>query len=201
MPVQKVKFTVWLDPAVLQAAKSRAGHTGASVSEVLAGAARDALLGRRGDGGIGDVIKAVDRVFYQVQRAERRRAFDQDLLKEMLGLAVLSFFNHTPAVPESEKRAALVSGKTRFGRFLDTLANNLRGGRSILHDLPAGDEAHQDAAASPNAESGDWRAADPEHHALRPAAAPPPPGGPAPKESHGDDDGEVADPLAGHPRV
>jgi len=137
MGEQKVKFTVWFDPAVLQAAKTRAGRTGKSMSEVLADAARDSLVGRSGDNGTGDILKAVDRVFYQVQRAERRRAFDYDVLKEMLGLAVLSFFNHTPAVPETEKRAALVSGKMRFGRFLDTLAQNLRGGRSILHDLPA----------------------------------------------------------------
>ena len=198
MPVQKVKFTVWLDPAVLQAAKSRAGHTGASVSEVLADAARDALLGKRGDGGAGDIVKAVDRVFYQVQRAERRRAFDQDLLKEMLGLAVLSFFNHTPAVPESEKRAALVSGKTRFGRFLDTLANNLRGGRSILHDLPAADESPR---GMPNAESGDAIAADAEDHALMPGNAPPPSGDLAPNQSPGGDGSEASDALPGHPRV
>lgn len=137
MGEQKVKFTVWFDPPVLQAAKMRAGRTGKSMSEVLADAARDSLVGRSGDNGTGDILKAVDRVFYQVQRAERRRAFDDDVLKEMLGLAVLSFFNHTPAVPDTEKRAALVSGKMRFGRFLDTLAQNLRGGRSILHDLPA----------------------------------------------------------------
>ena len=150
MPEQKVKFTVWLDPAVLQAAKARAGRTGESVSEVLAHAARETLLGRAGDNGTGDILKAVDRVFYQVQRAERRRGFDQDVLKEMLGLAVLSFFNHTPAVPESEKRAALVSGKTRFGRFLDTLADNLRGGRSILHDLPSAVEGAPEAGAAQN---------------------------------------------------
>jgi hypothetical protein len=193
MPVQKVKFTVWLDPAVLQAAKSRAGHTGASVSEVLADAARDALLGQRGDGGAGDIVKAVDRVFYQVQRAERRRAFDQDLLKEMLGLAVLSFFNHTPAVPESEKRAALVSGKTRFGRFLDTLANNLRAGRSVLRDLPGADGASQDAAR-PDAESGRGTTADTEDHALTPETVPPPPTEQPPGESG------AADPLADRPR-
>lgn len=148
MPEQKVKFTVWLDPAVLQAARTRAGRTGESVSEVLAHAARETLLGRSGDNGAGDILKAVDRVFYQVQRAERRRGFDQDVLKEMLGLAVLSFFNHTPAVPESEKRAALVSGKTRFGRFLDTLADNLRGGRSILHDLPSAGDGPPEAGAA-----------------------------------------------------
>lgn len=151
MAEQKVKFTVWLDPASLQAAKARAGRTGASVSEVLAGAARDSLLGRSGDNGTGDILKAVDRVFYQVQRAERRRAFDQDVLKEMIGLAVLSFFNHTPAVPETEKRAALVSGKLRFGRFLDTLARNLRSGRSILHDVPAAPDGASEQNSNPAA--------------------------------------------------
>jgi hypothetical protein len=55
----------------------------------------------------------------------------------MVGLMVQSFFNHTPAIPEKDKKAALHSGKARFNRFLDTLATHLRSGQSIMNDLPA----------------------------------------------------------------
>ena len=135
MKPHKVRFTVWLDPAALEAAKARARHDGGSVSEVLSQAATESLLQKRQDAEA-QIVKAVERVFYLVQRTDRRRGFDQQVLKEMLGLAVLSFFNHTPAVPEANKKAALLDGKARFHRFLDTLAANLRGGKSILSDLP-----------------------------------------------------------------
>ncbi len=57
----------------------------------------------------------------------------------MVGLMVQSFFNHTPAIPDHDKKAALHSGKARFNRFLDTLATNLRSGQSITNDIPAAD--------------------------------------------------------------
>jgi hypothetical protein len=82
------------------------------------------------------ILQAVERVFHLIQRIDRRRGFDNQVLKEMLGLTVLSFFNHTPAVPSADKKAALLDGKARFNRFLDALAANLRGGKSILADLP-----------------------------------------------------------------
>jgi len=48
-----------------------------------------------------------------------------------------SFFNHTTAIPDALKTAALLSGKQRFHRFLDLLARNLRTGESILSDTPS----------------------------------------------------------------
>ena len=135
MKPHKVRFTVWLDPAALEAARARARQDGSSVSEALSQAATESLLRNRQDAEA-QIVKAVERVFYLIQRSDRRRSFDQQVLKEMLGLAVLSFFNHTPAVPEANKKAALLDGKARFHRFLDTLAANLRGGKSILSDLP-----------------------------------------------------------------
>jgi hypothetical protein len=63
-------------------------------------------------------------------------SFELRVLKEMLGLGMRSFFNHTPAVPEPEKSAALLSGKLRFAKYLDLLARNLHGGDSVLGDVP-----------------------------------------------------------------
>ena len=133
MAQQKERFTVWLAPDVLAAARARAGP-GGSVSEVLADAAKQVLL-RTPEDDRAALLRAVDRVFYAVRRGDDRRALELRTLQEMLGLSVLSFLNHTPAVAEADKRAALVSGKLRFERFLDTLSANLRGGRSVLRDV------------------------------------------------------------------
>jgi len=135
MKEQKIRFTVWLNPAVLGAAKVRANRDGVSVSEVLARAARREL-GQDGSGNPDEQIrKAVDRVFFLVQRADKRRGFEHQVLKEMLGLAVLAFFNHTPPVPDADQKIAQVSGNARFQQFLDAVATNLRRGRSVLAEL------------------------------------------------------------------
>jgi hypothetical protein len=136
MKPHKVRFTVWLDPAALDAAKERSRQDGVSVSEALAQAATESLLRTRKDAEA-QIVKAVERVFYLVHKTDRKRGFDLQLLKEMLGLMVLSFFNHTQAIPEASKKMALLEGKARFQRFLDLLAANLRGGKTILSDLPA----------------------------------------------------------------
>ena len=54
----------------------------------------------------------------------------------MVGLSIRAYFNHTPEVPDHERSAALLSGKARFHRYLDTLARNLRQNKSILSDVP-----------------------------------------------------------------
>jgi hypothetical protein len=139
MKEQKVRFTVWLNPAVLSAAKARANRDGISVSEVLARAAQREL--GQGEGCDADALihKAVDRVFFLLQRTDKRRGFENQVLKEMLGLAVLAFFNHTPPVPDADRKAAHLSGNVRFQKFLDAVAANLRRGRSVLAELPDAD--------------------------------------------------------------
>jgi hypothetical protein len=134
--MQKVRFTLWMDEDVLNAARGRAGESGVTPSRVIADAARTILIDNP-QNAEARVLVAVERVFALIQRIDRRRSFDQQVLKEMVGLMVQSFFNHTPAIPEKDKKAALHSGKARFNRFLDTLATHLRSGQSIMNDLPA----------------------------------------------------------------
>jgi hypothetical protein len=71
-----------------------------------------------------------------VRRLEQRLRIDLQVVKELIGLGMRSFFNHTPPVPDNGKTAALVSGKQRFQRYLDLVASNLRGGDSVLGDVP-----------------------------------------------------------------
>src|SRR5271156_6262638 len=114
MAENKIKFTVWLSPEILRAAKARATLEGITASEVLAAAGRTALINSDQEHTDAKVLAAVERVFALIQRIDRRRSFDQQVLKEMVGLMVQSFFNHTPGIPEKDKKAALHSGKVRF---------------------------------------------------------------------------------------
>ncbi len=131
---------MWMDEDVLKAAKVRAGEYGVTPSRVIADAARTLLIDNP-QNAEARVLVAVERVFALIQRNDRRRSFDQQVLKEMVGLMVQTFFNHTPGIPEKDRKAALHSGKARFNRFLDALAANLRSGQSIMNDMPAVTEA------------------------------------------------------------
>jgi hypothetical protein len=139
----KTRFTVWMEPDTLQAAKARAVQDGIAVSEVLAAAAKRALIDTDRQSTDAKLLAAMERVFNLIQRIDRRRVYDQQVLKEMVGLLIRSFFNHIPAVPPKEKDAALISGKVRFNRFLDALAANLRSGESALNDLPVPEQSQK----------------------------------------------------------
>jgi len=146
MAEHKTRFTVWMDPEVLRAAKARALQDGITVSEVLAAAAKRDLIDACRQNTDAQILQAVERVFNLIQRIDRRRVYDQQVLKEMLGLLIRSFFNHTPATPKNDKEAALLSGKVRFNHFLDVLAANLRSGQSALNDLPVAEQTPKAAS-------------------------------------------------------
>jgi hypothetical protein len=143
MAQHKTRFTVWMEPDTLQAAKARAVQDGVTVSEVLAAAAKRTLIDNDRQHTDAQLLAAMERVFNLIQRTDRRRVYDQQVLKEMVGLLIRSFFNHIPAVPPKEKEAALMSGKVRFNRWLDILARNLRSGQSVLNDLPVPEQAER----------------------------------------------------------
>ena len=131
----KVRFTIWLEDGVLDIAKAKAGTEGISVSEMLARAATESLVRNRKDAEA-EITRAVERVYHLLQKSDRKRGFESQVLKEMIGLAILSFFNHTPAVAESQKKAALIDGKARFQKFMDTLTANLMNAHSVVRQLP-----------------------------------------------------------------
>ena len=136
MKERKVRFTIWISPDILRAAKAHAIENEMTVSEVLAAAATAKLGGADRRAGEEKLLQAVERIFSLIRRIDRRRSYDNQVIKEMVGLLAQSFFNHIPAVPEKDKKTALFSGKVRLNRFLDCLAANLRAGDSILNDVP-----------------------------------------------------------------
>jgi hypothetical protein len=137
MNENRVQVTVRLEPRVLQAAKQLAAEMKVSLSAALAEAAKESLLSSYRSEREQEILKAVDRNFHALRKLEQQLGLDIQVLKEMIGLGMRSFLNHTTAIPDSLKSAALLSGKQRFHRYLDMLARNLRTGESILSDVPS----------------------------------------------------------------
>ena len=136
MTGHRIQVSVFLEPEVHKAAKQRAGEMKLSLSATVAEAAKESLLSSYRSERENQILKAEERNFYAVRRLEQRLRIDLQVVKELIGMGMRSFFNHTPPVPDNGKTAALVSGKQRFQRYLDLVASNLRGGDSVLGDVP-----------------------------------------------------------------
>lgn len=136
MSGHRIQMTVFLEAEVHRAAKQRAHEMKLSLSAVVADAAKESLLSSYRSDRETEILKAAERNFFAVRRLEQRMRIDLQVLKELIGLGMRSFFNHIPAIPEPAKAAALLSGKQRFLRYLDLVATNLRGGESVLGDVP-----------------------------------------------------------------
>jgi hypothetical protein len=132
----KIKLSIRLIRSAYDAAKSQASTTGLAISVIVAEAATQTLLATYRSDREAEILQAVERVFFKLQKLEKRQNLDLLILKEMVGLGIRAYFNHTPEVPDHERSAALLSGKARFHRYLDTLARNLRQNKSILSDVP-----------------------------------------------------------------
>jgi hypothetical protein len=158
-------MTVFLEPEVHRAAKQRAGEMKLSLSATVAEAAKESLLSSYRSDREKEILKAAERNFFALRRLEQRMRIELQVLKELIGLGMRSFFNHIPPIPDTGKAAALLSGKQRFLRYLDMVASNLRGGESVLGDVPL--PAIDEAAAEP--EPGEVNESKPTN---APAAAP-----------------------------
>jgi hypothetical protein len=135
----KTQLSVFLEQQVLLAARQRAKEMKLSMSAVVADAAKESLLSAYRSEREQEILKAVERNFHALRRMDQRLALEIQILKEMVGLGMRSFFNHTTPIPDATKAAAILSGKQRFHGYLDMLAKNLRKGESILSDLPLPD--------------------------------------------------------------
>lgn len=61
---------------------------------------------------------------------------DVEIIAEMLSFFVMHYFCYTPELPESQKKALLLSGKTRHEKFMELLAKRMQGkGSSYSHLL------------------------------------------------------------------
>lgn len=140
----KEQLTVRLEPEVLRAAKEQARRLQISVSAVVADAATEALVGAHQDRPEAKMLTLLERLSNQLYKLTRHQHADLAIQKEMLGLFVRAYFNHTPPIPESALEPSLLSGKARYERLLDALAKNLRRGSSTLGEIA---EAPTDVSA------------------------------------------------------
>ena len=136
----KIKVSVRLEPEVYKAAEHYSARMNIPLAVVVADAAKQTLLPQYRQDQDAKALKAVERCFNKLRILEDRIGTDLHVLKEMVGLAVRVYLNHTPAVPEDAKGAATLSGRIRFERYIDLLARNLRTGASILSEPPRQDE-------------------------------------------------------------
>ena len=162
---EKIKFSISLGRPAYDAAKSLAAASGKAFTFVVADAATQTLLATYRSDREAEILKAVERVFFKLQKLEKHQHLDLLILKEMVGLGLRAYFNHTPEVLESQRSAAQLSGKARYHHYLDTLARNLRQNQSIL-----GEVAALSALVTPADGSSSWEAAS----SGTESAAPPP---------------------------
>jgi hypothetical protein len=130
------QVTIYLDAQLLKAAKERSANMQVSLSAAIVDALKESLLSTYRSEREQEILKAVERNFHALRRLDQRLAVELAVLKEMVGLGMRSFFNHTTPIPEATRAAAILSGKQRFHGYLDILAKHLRKGESILSDLP-----------------------------------------------------------------
>ncbi|MGD0461652.1 MAG: hypothetical protein ABSB74_04105 [Tepidisphaeraceae bacterium] len=136
MKGRRIQISVFLEPEVLQAARQLATDMKVSTSAAVAQAAKESLLSAYHSEREQEILKAVERNFHALRRLDQSLAMEIQVLKEMVGLGMRSFYNHIAPIPGTGKAAALLSGKQRFHGYLDMLAKNLRKGDSILSDVP-----------------------------------------------------------------
>ncbi len=156
---------------MLRAARQRANEMNLSMSAVVAEAAKESLLSAYRSEREQEILKAVERNFHAIRRLDQRLALEIQILKEMVGLGMRSFFNHTTPIPDATKTAAILSGKQRFHSYLDTLAKNLRKGESILGDLPLPEFEPAKESTQPQQKGDAVEVAAPVNHAYSAAKA------------------------------
>lgn len=131
----KIQMTVRLEPAVHEAAVAVSNRTGRALAIVVNDAAKQTLLPKDNeklDSGMQEFAK---RTATQINRSRDRTLDELHVVKEMMGLLIRTYLNHTAPVPESERESASRSGRGRFLRILQLLDGNLRSGTSVFDEL------------------------------------------------------------------
>jgi hypothetical protein len=77
-----------------------------------------------------------DQYILKLSQNQKNLKVDVEIIAEMLSFFVMHYFCYTPELPESQKKALLLSGKTRHEKFMELLAKRMQGkGSSYSHLL------------------------------------------------------------------
>ncbi|NCP44600.1 MAG: CopG family transcriptional regulator [Sphingomonadales bacterium] len=77
------------------------------------------------------LTRRLDRMSRQLERLER----DVEISNEAISLFVQFWLTTTPALPESELKAAKISGRSRYSDFISALGDRIGGRRSLASDI------------------------------------------------------------------
>ena len=97
-------------------------------------AVREVLLPSDSQDPSAALSKRLDQLGYQLKRHDEEVTDAVALLKEMVGLFVRVYLNHTPEVAQADRGRASASGRKRFEQFVSMLAESLETDRSILDE-------------------------------------------------------------------
>ena len=128
------KITTYLDDEASEALDRYHLKTRKSKSLIINDAVREVLLPSQPKDPSAALRKRLDQLGYQLKRHDEDVMGAVALLKEMLGLFVRVYLNHTPEVEQTDRGRASASGRKRFERFVSMLAESLETGRSILDE-------------------------------------------------------------------
>ncbi|HMO19134.1 MAG TPA: hypothetical protein PKA63_12645 [Oligoflexia bacterium] len=68
-----------------------------------------------------------DQYIIKLSHNQKNLKVDVEIIAEMLSFFVMHYFCYTPELPESQKKALLLSGKTRHDKFMELLAKRMQG--------------------------------------------------------------------------
>lgn len=140
----KPRHHLYLDDELSERLDALAAKPGSSKSAIVADALR-AYLARRGSKELDDLFKVrLDRMSAQMGRIER----DVQILLETLALFIRYEFTVTAPLPESQEPAARALAQDRYQSFIEQVGRRIAGGRTVGHELGAGERRNGAGAAS-----------------------------------------------------
>lgn len=131
---QKIQMTVRLSPGVYRAAKEVERRRKIPISVIVADAAAEVLVPPAHESPEVRMQNLSNRMLGRMETLERALGRELYSTKELVAQLTRAFFNHTPAIPDSERASASLSGRIRFVRLVEQVNLNVKDGLSILND-------------------------------------------------------------------
>ncbi len=136
-----------LDEDVAKALKQYCEKTGKSKSLIVNDSLRASLLMPQTQS---DLRKEMAHVLAAIRKHDEATQEGFGLIRELLGLFVRLYLNHTPAVREADRADAAASGKRRFDHYVFKLNEALDSGRSIFDMDPMSSSIGQEGTGHDN---------------------------------------------------
>ena len=130
------KVSAYLENDVLEALELFASTRNRSKSLVINDALRVVLVPSNTRPNTDQDDPLYEKLSDQIALRARMNHVSLQVIREMLGVFVRLYLNHTPPIPAEEQREAFASGRARFDRFLAVVQNALDSGQSIFPPPP-----------------------------------------------------------------